>query len=237
MATTNYCKFCHFCAGNRKEIIRHTFSSHSSLPGFRFICEIHGCVCSFTNYSSFLSHVSRSHGGFSNLDDDSFNTVSLNDPDETFSSLSDIENQENEEDVMESMSLLDLPVVQSPDERMEQQIEELCTQDALQNEKAAALFLLTLKEKHHLSQEGINFTVEQVGMIISSVIQKVKESVEQKLMMQSGDDITTVIADLNAMIDIQQPFSSLQTRYMQEKFYKMHFNLVVSLIMRLRNLD
>lgn len=177
-------------------------------------------MCLFV-YELFIifTHVSRSHGGFSNLDDDSFNTVSLNDPDETFSSLSDIENQENEEDVMESMSLLDLPVVQSPDERMEQQIEELCTQDALQNEKAAALFLLTLKEKHHLSQEGINFTVEQVGMIISSVIQKVKESVEQKLMMQS-DDITTVIADLNAIIDIQQPFSSLQTRYMQENFIK-----------------
>ena len=73
--------------------------------------------------------------------------------------------------------------------------------------------------------------------LISILLQKVKESVEQKLMMQSGDDITTVIADLNAMIDIQQSFSLLQTRYMQEIFYKMHFNLVVSLIMRLRNLD
>ena len=87
---------------------------------------------------------------------------------------------------------------------------------------AAARFLLALKEQHRLTQVSINFLVEQVKLIVAGVVADVEEAVKSKL---ASEGVTTIIH--GCFRDVN-PFETLETEYKQSKFYKEHFNLVVS---------
>ena len=55
----------------------------------------------------------------------------------------------------------------------------------LQIQKAAARFLLTLKEQHRLTQVAINFLVSQVKEIIECIVKNVKSMVSEVLVEHS----------------------------------------------------
>ena len=95
--------------------------------------------------------------------------------------------------------------------------------------KHAALLLLTLKEKHRLTQTSINFAVQQVQSLVEHTLEDVKASVEEKLQQHSTEfgDYLPDISDCFMNID---PFSGLESEYRQTKFYKENFDLIVSLI-------
>ena len=69
--------------------------------------------------------------------------------------------------------------------------------------KMAALFLLTLKEKYKLTQTAVNFATDAVKNMFSAA-------------QEQG-----TFAQLN-------PFEGLETEHLQMKFYRSHFNLIVS---------
>ena len=91
-------------------------------------------------------------------------------------------------------------------------------------QKTAAIFLLTLKEKYRLTQSAVDFAVGYVRQMISLMCEQSKQSVTDALCMtdQSGD-----IPDLTGCFEHADIFSGLETEYLQTKFYKSHFNLVV----------
>ncbi len=91
-----------------------------------------------------------------------------------------------------------------------------------QAERAAGLFLLTLKEKYKLSQKAINFAVGSISTIVDSVTESIQDSVESAL--ENGASI----ADVAECFQHDDPFESLQTEYKQSKFYREEFGLVVS---------
>jgi hypothetical protein len=100
----------------------------------------------------------------------------------------------------------------------------------LQIQKAAARFLLTLKEQHRLTQVAINFLVSRVKEIIEYIVKDVKSMVAKVLvecsLVSSNDDLKC----FNKCYENTNPFMGLETEYRQKKFYKTHFNLVVSII-------
>ena len=87
-------------------------------------------------------------------------------------------------------------------------------------QKSTALLLLTLKERHRLTQVAVNFSVGQMKQMVLHVLDDVKTSVKKKMDADST-------ADIDECFDVN-PFQGLETEYLQTKFYQKHFNLVVS---------
>lgn len=94
-------------------------------------------------------------------------------------------------------------------------------------QKAAARFLLTLKEQHRLTQVAINFLVSQVNeYVVEDVKSAVERTLRENCIVSSGDDLHV----LDSCYEDVNPFIGLESEYKQTKFYKTHFNLVVSVI-------
>lgn len=79
--------------------------------------------------------------------------------------------------------------------------EDFTPQQALH--KMAALFLLTLKEKYKLTQSAVNFATDAVKNMFS-------------------------VAQHQGTLGQLNPFEGLETEHLQMKFYRSHFNLIVS---------
>lgn len=144
------CQYCQFFCNSWKELLRHTFQSHSSLPGFRHVSQVNGCLQAFKNYSSMLSHLSRIHGGLSNLSNCSISGV---EPHSSLSSEYEIESNETVEDSDDEVygnicndtdddlqaDVLEDSLIQN---RAQDHVENIVLSD-----KVAALFLLNLKQR------------------------------------------------------------------------------------------
>ena len=215
MATTFHCKHCSYVSLIWKDL-KHAFEAHSAIPGFNFSCQINGCVQTFKKYSSILSHISRSHGGLSQLESDSVTVYSGSDVTNFFdndngSHMDELHSQEYDA-IATSESSTD-GIIQLPE-----------LTDMLKCERSAALFLLTLKERHRLTQVGLDFTVEQVQNIISMMTDHLKSSVKNHF---EGNNNLHLI-NIDEIFSFANPFERLQTAYMQNKYFKENFKLVVS---------
>lgn len=91
-----------------------------------------------------------------------------------------------------------------------------------------ALFLLTLKEKHCLTQSSINFAVTQVTDMFEFIAADIKSSIEGKL-KDSLNEAGVILPDLAECFN-GNPFDGLMSEHMQTKFYRENFYLVVSRI-------
>ena len=92
------------------------------------------------------------------------------------------------------------------------------------SQKAAAQFLLTLKERYKRSQTTVDFAVGAVNQIISALYEEMKTSITKIL-----DDRGISVPDLFVPAPLN-PFEGLETEYKQAQFYKDHFGLVVIMI-------
>ena len=91
----------------------------------------------------------------------------------------------------------------------------------LSPEETAALFLLSYKEKFKLSQRAIDYAIGSVNSIAESVCDTIKARFHQK-----GSSFT--MTDVEECCEYSDPFKNLTTEYLQTKYYKEHFALVVS---------
>ena len=99
----------------------------------------------------------------------------------------------------------------------------LCGSARLQ--RSTALFLLSAKKRFHLTQSALNFVTQQVQQMVSFAVDDNEEAVKKHL---NDCGVPTQNAQLDAQFEVMRdPFSSLQTEYLQT-FYREKFNLVVS---------
>ena len=188
----------------------HTFQAHSSAPNFSFKCGIKGCVQTFHKFSAISSHIRRRHHGFnpdSSCEDPYVDGMDIDSSTTT--------NGQNESDANMISGLSDSSHSE-PD-----------MPDHLRMQKGCATLLLTLKEKHKLTQTALDFSVEQVREVIKCVKDDIRRRVECEMLEYSTvtsmqkPDLSTCFQDID-------PFTGLHSEYMQQKFYKEHFNLIVS---------
>ena len=92
--------------------------------------------------------------------------------------------------------------------------------------KYAGLLLLALKEKHRLTQSPIDFAVQQIQSMVEYTLDDVKSSVEETLQHHCSS-LGIPKPDIYLPL-FYQPFSGLESEYMQTNFYKENFNLIVS---------
>ena len=103
--------------------------------------------------------------------------------------------------------------------------EEACSWEVLQ--KLTALFLLGLKEKHKLTQAGVQSVVEGVTSLLQQRLDILHTQVCSKL-TEAG---VTLLPRLDALFSDNganaHPFLGLETQQ-QPKYYNTHFNFIVS---------
>ena len=104
------------------------------------------------------------------------------------------------------------------------------SEEGIDLQRTAALFLLILKEKHRLTQSAVDFAVGSVKQMMTLAYEGSKQSVKEAL--QSSQDTSDIshAADLDSCFQLAfvDPFSGLETEYLQTKYYRDNFNLVVS---------
>ena len=104
-----------------------------------------------------------------------------------------------------------------------------CTSDRLH--RSAALLLLNAKEHHQLTQPVLSFIIHQIQQMFSFAVDDINEMVKKYSTAQGTlGSIPELEAHLEAM---HNSFSCLETEYMQTKFYREYFNLVIRYIVLL----
>ena len=188
--------------------MRHSFEAHSSSPNFTYTCGINGCPQTFTSFSAIKSHLGRKHRG---VDLEAACTVSSG-------------GRQNESDaVPESMDFTELQLEENSPDQSLRSVDRL--------EKSAALFLLSLKERYEITQSALDFAVLQVRQMVAYAVEDVKESVEASLFSHlQASGIQLDLPEISECFCAPDPFCNLQSEYMQTKYYKENFDLVVSYI-------
>ena len=138
-----------------------------------------------------------------------------------------------ESDVDSSVLPAVITVEMSNDDQVGQDPEiQFGTPEADQLQKAAALVLLCLKERYQIIQTAVDFAVGQVQLMLSYGVEDIRNTVEMRLKSHSLEAST--VSDIVESINIIDPFMCLRSEYMQTKYYKENFDLIVSLIVLLK---
>ena len=226
------CTGCFFRSSGRLELIKHTFQAHSVEPSFHFVCGIKGCLHAFkfgATYSSFKSHANRKHANWQeHVDADSGSTSEspVLSPPQQLPVLTDSPPLSDDDD-LEAETDHDVNTMELSPDRI--QITEQETpvfsvelpersDSRLVVQKAAALFLLSFKEKYLLPQVAINFAVGSIQQIVESACLSALSSAQEI----DPSSVSSIMENL------EDPFALLNTNYQQNKFYKEKFGLVVS---------
>ena len=226
------CSFCSYRCLIWRDLNRHYFVAHSSEPLFLQKCVVTSCSQTFRTYSSFNSHLNRKHRG---VDVESEARKSL-----LSNEIFTLENTERIDGTIESeaaeMDIGDSHMGRSygsgetsTENQHDQEDDEVrsCQLYASNDdrERSAALLLLTVKERFKLTQSAIDFITQQVHNIISYGVDDIQKVVEEWLESQG---ISANFTELAARLEpLRNPFAAIETEYMQSKFYRDHFNLVV----------
>lgn len=156
------CKRCSFCCNSVAILVKHVFQSHSADPLFTFPCPLANCPHVFkpgSTYFSFQSHAQRKHPNWkeellslpaatSQVSEDAANSVQPQSADERYQLDEHVAGTQEEASILPHVQASTGPSTVS---------------------RSAAQFLLTLKEKHGLTQAAVDFAVGSVNQIVSHV--------------------------------------------------------------------
>ena len=201
------CWICYSAAApTLKGVVRHMAVAHAHDPGFHVSCGIGGCSRTYSNFYSFKKHLYRKHR--EHLD---IATVSS----ATVTSLSDSLLHDTEYEP-EAGNLYDTDLVSTSITR---------------HKKQMALFILKLKEVRKVSQTAIDGLVCDFTLIIQQIISQLQNDVSICL-----QDNGLNFSNINGLLEVfsdpfkLNPFTQLESKFLQEKFYKEHLDLLVSRI-------
>ena len=181
--------------------MRHSFEAHSSSPNFIFTCGVNGCPQTFSKLSGMMSHLSRKHKG---VDLDNTQVVS---------EFSPTSREENNATLDEGMD------VGQPESTAADNDPE--AENKL--ERSAALFLISLKERFEITQSALDFAVFQVQQMIEFAVEDVRESIKNTFLPGlQGCAGAESLPDIEECFHTPNPFTNLQSEYLQSKYYRQH---------------
>ena len=217
------CRSCSYRCPSWRSWLRHTFEAHSSEPGFCYTCGIDGCTSSFNLFSSLSSHLSRKHPLF----------VEPASPTEvgTVGTTSDCDSALDPCDVLHDSISCDsaFDSCDDIDSELEDAAYPYSVSSTASAKRSAALFLLTLKEKHKVTQTAIDFAVSQVSSMTDFIVQDIQSSLQHTLQEHLLDN-NQLLPMLDECFLKNNPFEGLETEHKQSKFYRTEFGLIVSMI-------
>ncbi len=208
-SATSVCWLCYrVAAPNLKAIIRHMATSHAYDPNFFICCGIEGCSRTYSNFYSFKKQVYRKHRC----------CLSMLGPFVASSSLNT-----TEEDTLESG---EDPVEMLDEEQLEiSDAEESNELSKFQYLKQMAIFLLKTKEVRKVSQVALEGLIADFTSMLQLTISQIKCEVSTVL-KDNGVSLST-FEGLESIFHNSlrnQPFYGLESKFLQEKFYREHQN-------------
>lgn len=190
---------------------------HAHDPRFFVRCGIQECPRTYHNFYSFKKHLYRKHR-------ESLDTVS--EPyGEHDGSLSDsyleVDNEESwlyENQGSAPESPLATNMVTVTPHRL----------SSIERKKQLALFLLKTREIRKVSQVALDGVIADFTQILRKTVYELKLEVSARLEAK-GMSIATFegLADVFCDPQMTNPFQQLDTKFLQEKFYREHLNLLV----------
>lgn len=215
------CNLCNFRAPTLNLYVSHLRSVHAEDSDFYVECGIDGCVNKYEKCSSFISHVYRNHREALLVADS--RSVSLPPPE------SDNPNREEElyGEELGSEIYQRSGEIGGATSLFDHSLHQILKEDYVQQQKRSALFLLNLKEVKGLSQSAVNSVVGGCQELFQHSVGRIQAGVSERLSRQGIDfsDVPDLDDFFRAVVD---PFSGIQTTYLQEKFYHDHFQCIVS---------
>ena len=190
--------------------MRHMGTVHSHDPHFHVCCGVHGCPRTYTNFESFRKHLYRRHR--CDLDLPLAVTTHGEEYDETLDDTLDDNGQ--------ASGTAGGINSEEPPQWMQK--------------RQTALFLMKAREVHKISQVSLDGLLADFTEMRRSSTQYLESEIN-KILTASGlrmDDFEG-LRNLFCQPEVVDPFHGLQSRFLQEKFYKEHFGLVVKLFVHL----
>lgn len=92
--------------------------------------------------------------------------------------------------------------------------------------RSSAIFVLKMKEKHHLTQIAINDIVEGSRSLFQKSVKMLKAGVEEKL-CNAGVETNSVEGLQEQFLELTDPYNGLETEYFQEKYFRDELGLIV----------
>nr|XP_040046980.1 uncharacterized protein LOC120827889 [Gasterosteus aculeatus aculeatus] len=226
-----------FVALNLKSLLSHINISHSRGPDFRVICGIDGCTKEYRVYNSLWYHITRNH--YEHLESGSSNSRrerSTASP-EASSAVNawtyrptdatvQIREHQTDEAVVENrvqdvMTVGSCPAV---DSSASCQSEDDIRHNTLTRQATA--IMLTAREKHHLSQRGVNDVLAAMQQYQALLVTNLRSQLQTVFQQHQGSELEK---EAMALFDrIEDPFSSVATTYRQDNVIKENFNFVES---------
>ena len=216
------CSLCNIYLPTGSAYVSHMRLVHSRDPNFSITCGLEKCQRWFRSFGTFNSHVYRDHrnyivGGAATptaLRRTDRREIEPGEPQSHSSAQFTLPLQDDQEATM------DLTVLDA-------QLHQLLETDEFEQKTVCAQFILKLKEIKGISQTAVDKVVQGVQGMFSHVTARLKAGIQERLARCEVD--YNSIPDLDTFINcIQLPFSGFETAHLQEKFYREHFGLLVS---------
>ena len=194
------CQLCSYFASNEEQLLRHVCQIHEHDPNFLIYCST--CSRSFTKLDSFKKHKSRSSECSYKEDQPSLTPPALSTAPDHNNGMSPTSNC----DGGDSSSFVLAPRPQSTKWR-------------------AATFILGIKEKHLISQAAVDTVLLSTTSLVNGLLQDVVTGLREELPEGGKEVLDKKIRE--GSFDLQ-PFRGLETAYLQGKYFRECFELVVS---------
>ncbi len=215
------CLMCSYQTSKQLEFIKHAFSSHSMDLSFIFHCGIEGCLHSFkygSTYCSFKTHAIRKHRNWQQQVNSRSTSIDVTESTTRTRSSQTLHGLTDETEMDFSLcDEIDLPITSSISSDPGNE------HSTRTPEETAALFLLSYKEKYRLSQTAINYAVGSINSICENVCSNIRQSIETQHQKNGSISMT----DVDECFVVNDPFAGIGTEYLQSKFYRENFGLVV----------
>ena len=237
-AVSYQCSCCSFRCFSWREFYRHQFLTHLNEFNFMMTCFVEGCSQTFRCNSTFVSHLFRKHRGVDLESEAKKSHGSCSRAArleyQTIGQLEDsvIVDAEEETCNMDVNNVVELDSsedgqIEVNDVSMVVPVLECHSEPGDRLSHFAAMFLLNAKERYQLTQSSLNFIIQQVQQMTSFTIDDIAEVVHKCFRDQMQGTSETLFTE--QLECFRNPFVHVQTEYMQNKYYREHFNLLVSI--------
>ncbi|XP_029021786.1 uncharacterized protein LOC114864938 [Betta splendens] len=124
----------------------------------------------------------------------------------------------------ENLNILDVPCSAVLDSSA-----SCCAKDNTRHDtlsRQATAIMLTAREKHHLSQRGVNDVLAAMQQYQALLVTNLRSQIQTVFQLHQGSELQK---EVMAVFDrIEDPFTSVATTYRQDNVIKEHFNFVES---------
>ena len=186
-----------------ERVLRHTAAVDSWEPNFFTVCGIHGCTRTYSNFFSFKKHAYRKHR---EVLETTVRIPSLN------------SNKIVDQDVMNAEEIF-----QQNDSNT-----GICISTTLDGKKNSALFILKSKVMYKISQVHLEHHIGDVNELLERKVYNLRKMLLQVLeeyCIQISNDVNDSLMEVITET-LSNPFSGLETNYLQLKFFQENFGVI-----------